>query len=222
MTGGRRGLGESAAASLAGAASPKRRLRQVNNSVDAVHTRRAPDSRASPAGPGENDLRVGAEVVRPILTGKQKRIGATVNEQQREPRPLRTDVKAMREKLVAAGVRPTRQRLELGLLIFAPGDRHFTAETIYNEARAMRYPPSLGTIYNTLNEFARCGLLREIAIYDAKLWYDTKIGPHYHFYWEDSEELWDIPEELLPRFDIPAPEGARVEAIDVIVRLKSE
>jgi Fur family iron response transcriptional regulator len=144
-----------------------------------------------------------------------------VNEQERDPRALRTDIRAIRDKLVAARVRPTRQRLELGRLIFAQGDRHFTAETLYNEARAMRYPPSLGTVYNTLNEFARCGLLRAIAIYDAKLWYDTKIGPHFHFYWEDSDELWDIPEELLPQFGIPAPEGARVESIDVIVRLKS-
>lgn len=127
----------------------------------------------------------------------------------------------VRAKLVAAGVRPTRQRLDLGRLILQSGDRHFTAEMIYDEARAMRYPPSLGTVYNTLNEFARCGLLREIAIYDAKLWYDTKIGPHFHFYREDTEELSDIPDELLPVFDIPPPEGTRIEAIDIIVRLKS-
>ena len=131
------------------------------------------------------------------------------------------ETKLVRDKLVAAGVRPTRQRLDLGRLILQSGDRHFTAEMIYDEARAMRYPPSLGTVYNTLNEFARCGLLREIAIYDAKLWYDTKIGPHFHFYREDTEELSDIPEELLPRLEIPAPEGTRIEAIDIIVRLKS-
>jgi Fur family transcriptional regulator, iron response regulator len=59
---------------------------------------------------------------------------------------------------------------------------------------ATRFAPTLGTIYNTLNEFARCGLLREIAIYDAKLWYDTKTGPHFHLYREDTEELWDVLE----------------------------
>jgi Fur family iron response transcriptional regulator len=131
------------------------------------------------------------------------------------------DAKRVRDKLMAAGVRPTRQRLDLGRLLLQSGDRHFTAEMIYDETRALRYPPSLGTVYNTLNEFARCGLLREIAIYDAKLWYDTKIGPHFHFYREDTEELSDIPDELLPKLDIPAPEGTRIEAIDIIVRLKS-
>ena len=144
-----------------------------------------------------------------------------MNFQSRHAPPLRAGSKGIRDKLLAAGVRPTRQRLELGELIFGSGDRHFTAETIYGEARAMRFPPSLGTVYNTLNEFARSGLLREIAIYDAKLWYDTKIGPHFHFYHEDTEELSDIPEALLPALDISAPEGARIEAIDVIVRLKS-
>ena len=64
------------------------------------------------------------------------------------------------------------------------------------------------------------GSCREIAIYDAKLWYDTKTGPHYHFYREDTEELSDIPEDLLPKFEIPAPDGMSVAAIDVIVRLR--
>ena len=68
--------------------------------------------------------------------------------------------------------------------------------------------------------FRAVSLLREIAIYDAKLWYDTKTGPHYHFYREDTEELSDIPEDLLPEFEIPPPDGMSVAAIDVIVRLR--
>jgi Fur family iron response transcriptional regulator len=123
-------------------------------------------------------------------------------------------------RLAAAGVRPTRQRLDLARAIFSAGNRHFTAETIYHETRSIQFAPTLGTIYNTLNEFSRCGLLREIAIYDAKLWYDTKTGPHYHFYREDTEELSDIPENFLPEFEIPAPDGTSIAAIDVIVRLR--
>jgi Fur family iron response transcriptional regulator len=126
----------------------------------------------------------------------------------------------IRRKLEGAGVRPTRQRVDLCRAIFGAGDRHFTAEMIYQETRSIRFAPTLGTIYNTLNEFARCGLLREIAIYDAKLWYDTKTGPHFHFYSEEMEELSDIPDEWLPKIEIPAPEGMRISAIDVIVRLK--
>jgi Fur family transcriptional regulator, iron response regulator len=126
----------------------------------------------------------------------------------------------IRRKLESAGVMPTRQRVDLGRTIFGAGDRHFTAEMIYQETRSIRFAPTRGTIYNTLNEFARRGLLREIALYDAKVWYDTKTGPHFHFYFEDTDELSDIPDYELPEIEISPPEGMRVAAIDVIVRLK--
>jgi len=138
---------------------------------------------------------------------------------RRSPKEQAADA-VVRRKLGDAGVRPTRQRVDLARVIFAAGDRHFTAEMLYQETRSIRFAPTLGTIYNTLNEFVRCGLLREIAIYDSKLWYDTKTGPHFHFYHEDSEELWDIPDERLPKIDISAPEGMRIASIDVIVRLE--
>ena len=103
------------------------------------------------------------------------------------------EFRALWLKLATAGVRPTRQRLELAEIIFGRGERHFTAESIYAEARGFRYPPSLGTIYNTLNQFVAHGLLREIALYDAKVWFDTNVGPHCHYYFEDTHELADIP-----------------------------
>jgi Fur family transcriptional regulator, iron response regulator len=125
----------------------------------------------------------------------------------------------IRRRLEAAGVRPTRPRLALARAIFGSGDRHFTAEMLYHETRAVYFAPTLGTIYNTLSEFARRGLLREI-LYDARVWYDTKTGPHFHFYFEDNDELSDIPDHQLPEIEITPPEGTRVAAIDVIIRLK--
>jgi Fur family transcriptional regulator, iron response regulator len=126
----------------------------------------------------------------------------------------------IRCKLEAAGVRPTRPRLTLARAIFGSGDRHFTAEMLYHETRATYFAPTLGTIYNTLSEFARRGLLREIALYDARVWYDTKTGPHFHFYFEDTDELSDIADHQLPKIEITPPEGTRIAAIDVILRLK--
>ena len=66
------------------------------------------------------------------------------------------------------------------------------------------------------------GLLREIALYNFKLWYDTNTGPHCHYYFEDTDEISDIPPELVPNIEVAPPEGARVTAIDVIVRVHSE
>ena len=128
----------------------------------------------------------------------------------------------VRERLKQAGMRPTQQRLALARLIFGRGNWHFTAEALFAQTKSLRYPPSLATVYNTLAQFTQCGLLREIALYDAKLWYCTKTGPHYHFYLEETNELFDIPKHLEPVLNIPAPTGTRVKAIDVIVRLARE
>ncbi len=122
-------------------------------------------------------------------------------------------------KLTAAGLRATHQRLALAELLFAEGDRHLTAEMLYEEARRMSAPPSLATVYNTLHSFAEHGLLRRIALYGSKIWFDTKIGPHFHFYLESRDELFDIPEELVPMLDIRGPAGTVVEGIDIVVRL---
>lgn len=128
----------------------------------------------------------------------------------------------MRDRLKQAGMRPTQQRLDLARLIFGHGNWHFTAETLFARTKSLRCRPSLATVYNTLAHFTQSGLLREIALYDAKLWYCTKTGPHYHFYLEETNELFDIPKYLEPMLNIPAPTGTRVKAIDVIVRLARE
>ena len=126
----------------------------------------------------------------------------------------------MRTKLESAGLRVTRQRMMIAGLLFGKGDRHVTAETLFAEASAMPVPPSLATIYNTLRDFAGCGMVREIALYGGKVWFDTKTGPHFHFYLEDREELIDMPDELIPHFNIPAPAGTRIAGIDVVIKLE--
>jgi hypothetical protein len=42
----------------------------------------------------------------------------------------------------------------------------------------------------------------------------------FHFYFEDTDELSDIPDHQLPEIEITPPEGTRVAAIDVIIRQK--
>jgi hypothetical protein len=51
------------------------------------------------------------------------------------------------------GLRPTRQRLALGFMLFGKGDRHVTAEMLYDEACKAKVAVSLATIYNTLHQF---------------------------------------------------------------------
>ena len=126
------------------------------------------------------------------------------------------------ERLKRHGLRPTRQRLALVRLLFERGDRHVTADQLHAEAAAAGVRVSLATIYNTLNQFTQAGLLREIAVYGSRIWYDTNTGPHFHFYVEDKDELLDVPDDMVAVLKLPqAPAGMEILGADVIVRVKA-
>jgi len=127
----------------------------------------------------------------------------------------------LRAKLRGAGLRPTRQRMELCALLFGNGDRHVTAEKLHAETQQARPPISLATIYNALNQFTTAGLLREIAVQGSRAWYDTKTGPHYHFLVENEHELLDIPADAVGVLNLPEPPaGMEIVGADLIIRVR--
>lgn len=129
----------------------------------------------------------------------------------------------VREMLREVGLRPTRQRLALGWLLFAKGDRHVTAEMLHEEAIRARFPVSLATVYNTLHQFTEVSLLREVAVDGSKTYFDTNSSDHHHFYVEGHNELVDIPEASVTVDRLPeAPEGFEVARVDVVVRLRKK
>src|SRR3954471_3767403 len=91
------------------------------------------------------------------------------------------------------GLRPTRQRMSLGWILFAKGDRHITAEMLYEEASMATVPVSLATVYNTLHQSPEVGLLRQVAVDGSKTYFDTNASDHHHFFVEGDNELVDIP-----------------------------
>jgi len=128
------------------------------------------------------------------------------------------DVKSM---LRDVGLRPTRQRMALGWILFGKGDRHITAEMLYEEATKAKVPVSLATVYNTLHQFTDVGLLRQVAVDGSKTYFDTNVSQHHHFFVEGENDLLDIPvtDVVVDRTPIP-PEGYEVARIDVVVRLR--
>ena len=129
-------------------------------------------------------------------------------------------VHQLRGKLRRASLRPTRQRIALGWLLFGKGDRHVTAETLYEEAIAMKVPVSLATVYNTLHQFTQAGLLNEIAVDGSRTYFDTNITPHHHFLIEETNSLLDIPKGEVAVSGLPKPPaGAAIRRIDVIIRV---
>jgi len=128
--------------------------------------------------------------------------------------------RSVSQLLKQAGLRPTRQRMALGTLLFEGGDRHVTAELLHAEAVAVGYHVSLATVYNTLHQFKRAGLLRELAINGSKGYFDTNTSNHNHFFIEADGELHDIPSDAIRVDGVPTPpEGMRISHIDVVVRL---
>jgi Fur family transcriptional regulator, iron response regulator len=125
------------------------------------------------------------------------------------------------ERLRAAGLRPTRQRCALGALLFTGEDRHVTAEMLHEQALRAAVPVSLATVYNTLHQFTRAGLLREVAIDGSKSYFDTNTSDHHHFYVEDESRLIDIEGGDIRVDGLPkAPEGLEIAHIDVVVRVR--
>ena len=125
------------------------------------------------------------------------------------------------DHLRAVGLRPTRQRIALGRLLYAQGDRHVTAEILHEEALRARVPVSLATIYNTLHQFTEAGLLREVAVDGSKTYFDTNVSDHHHFLVEGENTLFDIPEAHIELGGLPtAPEGMEIARVDVVVRLR--
>ena len=130
------------------------------------------------------------------------------------------DVKAM---LREVGLRPTRQRMALGWILFAKGDRHITAEMLYEEANKAKVPVSLATVYNTLHQFTDVGLLRQVAVDGSKTYFDTNVSQHHHFFVEGENDLLDIPmSEVVVGKTPQPPEGYEVARIDVVVRLRKK
>jgi len=125
------------------------------------------------------------------------------------------------EMLQAAGLRPTRQRMALGWLLFGKGARHLTAEMLYEEATLAKVPVSLATVYNTLNQLTDAGLLRQVSVDGTKTYFDTNVTSHNHFYLEHNHELVDIADPHLMLSQVPdVPEGYEISRIDMVVRLR--
>jgi Fur family iron response transcriptional regulator len=126
----------------------------------------------------------------------------------------------MAAELRHAGLRPTRQRVELGRLLYSRGHRHISAEDLHAEAEAAGVRVSLATVYNTLHQFTEAGLLREVAIDGTRTYFDTNVSDHHHFFVEGEGRLIDMKGgvgiDSLPE----PPDGMEITAVEVVVRVR--
>ena len=126
------------------------------------------------------------------------------------------------EKLKTASLRPTRQRLALAKLLLETDDRHVTAEQLHCEASRSGIKVSLATVYNTLHQYTKADLLREVVVESGRAYFDTNTSDHHHIFHQDTGKLCDIPDEAICALGLPdAPEGTEIDRVEIILRVKS-
>ena len=145
-----------------------------------------------------------------MLSGEQSRAPARIG-----------STSAIENKLRAAGMRPTRQRMLLARLLFEQGHRHLTAEMLWEETLKNDFSVSLATVYNTLNTLTQVGLLRKVSATGGKVFFDTNTRAHQHYYIEDRHELVDIERQNSMIVSVSTiPDGYEIVCVDVVVRLR--
>jgi Fur family iron response transcriptional regulator len=105
--------------------------------------------------------------------------------------------------------------------LFEDGHRHVTAETLHGEVQASGLKVSLATVYNTLHQFTKAGLLREVVVDGAKTYFDTNVSAHHHFFDIDTGDLTDIAGDKIEICGLPGvPSGVEVQSVDITVRVR--
>ena len=136
-----------------------------------------------------------------------------------EPR-IRPD-RDMAQQLRAAGITPTQQRVQIAEILFAR-PRHLSADQILAIVNSRGSSASKATIYNTLGLFARKGLVREVIVDPARVFYDSNTSAHHHFFNIDTGELTDIDAGKVVVTELPAlPGDTEPAGIDIIFRVRS-
>jgi Fur family transcriptional regulator, iron response regulator len=124
-------------------------------------------------------------------------------------------------RLASYGAKPTTQRLKLAELVFER-PQHLSAEELLRSARARGISVSKATVYNTLKLFVECGLLRELVVDRDRVYYDSTVHAHHHFYNVDTGEMIDIPQESVSLAEMPvAPQGTEQDGVEVIIRVRN-
>ena len=126
------------------------------------------------------------------------------------------------EKLRSAGLRPTKQRIQICKALFDRKDTfHFTVtDLIKIMERKMLKKISVATVYNTVNALKEKAYLKEILVDSEKNYFDTNISNHHHFYNESTKELIDLHDNDVGKINIKKNlPGKKIKSIEVLVKI---
>ena len=134
---------------------------------------------------------------------------------------LPVDKDAISDHLLGHGISPTAQRMAIARILLARR-QHLSADQVLAQLVTNGVSVSKATIYNTLGLFAERLLVRQVIVDASKVFYDSNVSPHHHFYNVDDGELTDVDISELRIDDLPpAPAGTIAEMIDIVIRIRN-
>jgi len=126
------------------------------------------------------------------------------------------------EKLRSAGLRPTKQRINICEVLFGRKKTfHFTISDLNKILeKKLGKKISIATVYNTVNALKSKAYLKEISINNEKNYFDTNTSNHHHFYNESTNELIDLHncdiDKVKVKKSLP---GKKIKSIEVLVKI---
>ena len=126
------------------------------------------------------------------------------------------DLSHLQEALSRSGQKVTPQRETVFKVLLSKRD-HPTVDEVYNRAREAMPGLSLATVYNCLETFVGCGLVRQVNHERESTRYCPNLAPHAHFRDKATGRVHDIdlPPEVLSSLRSILPPGFDSETIEI-------
>ena len=130
-------------------------------------------------------------------------------------------MKKAKEILKNLKLRPTIQRIAITETLIKQKEIHVTAYLLKRMLAENKVFISRATIYNNLNELSNKGFLKKVLVKKGKMWFDTNLSKHHHFYDEEEETLADVAEKEIKFSKFPKiPNGKRIKSVDIVINIK--
>ena len=128
----------------------------------------------------------------------------------------------VQEKLKLYGLRPTRARTRIGMILLDK-PKHLSAEQVHEKLKQKGYTISKATVYNTLNAFAKYGIVSEVTIDPSRTYYDSTTKAHHHFFNVDTGQLMDIASDDISVENIPRlPDNTQIQDLEIVVKISNK
>ena len=133
------------------------------------------------------------------------------------------DKEHLQEALVKSGQKVTPQREAVFTILLSQRD-HPTVDEVFNRAREVMPGLSLATVYNCLETFVGCGLVRQVNHERESTRYCPNLAPHAHFRDKATGRVHDIelPPEVLKSLRAILPPGFDSEVIEISFQGRAE